>query len=87
MARPVICGKCKQPMGKGERLKTHWRDMHTEDWVARQKWLGESEAKLRAAILVAGEGMKPASGQANLGPEQYIGLNESKLEKKAKAGE
>ena len=85
MAKPVICGKCKQPMGKGERLKTHWRDLHTEDWVARQKWLGESEAKLRAAILVAGEGMKGPGAPANIGPERYAGASEKRLEKEAKA--
>lgn len=87
MARPVICGKCKQPMAKGERLKTHWRDKHTEEFIARQVWLGESEAKIRAAILVAGEGMKGAGGQANLGPEYYNGVKEKTLDKLSKQEE
>ena len=84
MAKLVICGKCKQPMQKGERLKTHWRELHTEEYIQRQRWLGESETKLRAAILVAGEGMKSAGAPANLGPERYSGVSEQKLEKEAK---
>lgn len=83
MAKPTICGKCHQPMKKGERLKSHWRDLHTENYVAVQKWLGEDEGKLRAAILVAGEGMKGPGAEANLGPEFYNGLDEAKLQKAA----
>jgi hypothetical protein len=71
MAKPVVCGKCKEPMKKGERLKSHWRSLHSEDFVKVETWLGESEAKLRTAILVAGEGMKGPGAQGNVGPERY----------------
>ena len=53
-----VCGICKQPMRKGERLKNHARDYHPIQFRAIQKWLGATDAKIASAELLAKEGMK-----------------------------
>ena len=56
-------------MKKGERLKTHWRDLHPEDYTKRMVWLGESEAKIKSAMILAGEGMRGPGQSPGYGPE------------------
>lgn len=58
MAKPITCGLCKAEMRKGEKLKSHWRELHPEEYAKRQRWLGESEARIRAVAIIAQEGMK-----------------------------
>jgi hypothetical protein len=72
VAKPVFCGQCKEPMKKGEKLKAHWRDKHPEDYTKRMLWLGESEAKIKSAMILASEGMKGPGQPASFGPEHYF---------------
>lgn len=53
-----ICRECKQAMQPGEKLKGHWRAKHAEKWNKIQSWLGEDEGKLKAAEILAAEGMQ-----------------------------
>lgn len=39
-------------------MTTHWMDLHKEKYQAIRRWLGESDLKVRAAEVLAKEGMK-----------------------------
>lgn len=52
--------RCKKGclLGKGEQLKTHWRDRHPAEYAQICRWLGETDAKIQSAAALAKEGMK-----------------------------
>ena len=83
--RKVKCNECKTLMAKGERLKAHWRDLHPEKFRAIQVWLGADDAKLRAAELLAADGMKGAGGISHGPSSKMSGDWEAKPRKRAHA--
>lgn len=51
-------------------MKQHWKEMHPEKLARIQAWLGDTDQKIRAAEILAREGMKgPGEKEAAPAPE------------------
>jgi len=46
-----------------ERLRTHWQELHPQEYAAMQRWLGQEDLKVQAALVLARDGMKPAGAR------------------------
>lgn len=47
---------------KGQSMKKHWQQEHTAEYAKVRKWLGETDAKIVSAEILAAEGMRGLGG-------------------------
>jgi len=54
--RQRVCRECKQAIEGG--LKKHWEVFHPEQYRKVAEWLGATTVRLKAAEMLAKDGMK-----------------------------